>query len=173
MSARGWLLWAVAGVIAVCSPALVRGPARLVYNASPSLALGWYMIEAPGRTGAPRVGSIVLVRPPSDATLLAAQRGYLPATVPMLKRVAAAAPQFVCADAQRLRIDRSQEIRVRERDGQDRPLPVWRQCRHLVAGEIFLLGDALSKSFDSRYFGPVDASLVLGEARALWTWSPR
>ena len=170
MRARGWLLWASVGVIALCSTPLRHGPARLVYNATPSVAPGWYLIEAPERAAAPRVGAVVLVRLPSEAARLAAQRGYLPATLPVLKRVAAAAPQLVCTDAHGLHIDGVRKTSVRERDGQGRVLPAWRQCRPLMAGEIFLLGDAHATSFDSRYFGPVDASLVLGEARPLWTW---
>jgi type IV secretory pathway protease TraF len=42
------------------------------------------------------VGSIVLVPLPPDAAALAAQRGYLPTRVPLLKRVGAVAPQQVC-----------------------------------------------------------------------------
>jgi hypothetical protein len=42
------------------------------------------------------VGSIVLTTLPPDAAALAAQRGYLPARVPLLKRVGAVAPQEVC-----------------------------------------------------------------------------
>src|SRR3546814_4072303 len=47
------------------------------------------------------VGSIVLTRLPADAGVLAAQRGYLPAHVPLLKRVGAVAPQHVCIVAGR------------------------------------------------------------------------
>jgi type IV secretory pathway protease TraF len=42
------------------------------------------------------VDSIVLTTLPPDAAALAAQRGYLPARVPLLKRVGAVAPQEVC-----------------------------------------------------------------------------
>ena len=41
-------------------------------------------------------GSIVLARLPAEPAALAAQRGYLPPHIPLLKRVGAVAPQHVC-----------------------------------------------------------------------------
>src|SRR3546814_12019139 len=51
------------------------------------------------------VGSIVLTALPPDAAVLAAQRGYLPARVPLLKRVGAVAPQEVCITGRVVGID--------------------------------------------------------------------
>ena len=45
----------------------------------------------------------------------------------------------------------------------------WAQCRQLVVDELFLLNVTNPASFDSRYFGPIDASFVVGRAVALWT----
>ena len=75
---------------------------RLIYNPSDSVAVGWYRVDPQGHgTGSlPRplsVGSIVLTTLPPDAAALAAQRGYLPARVPLLKRVGAVAPQELCS----------------------------------------------------------------------------
>ena len=175
MTRMAWLLCASVGVVALCSPLLGRFPVRLVYNATPSIALGWYAVDAAQSAPSaqtPRVGSIVLAHLPAPAALLASHRGYLPAALPILKRVAAVAPQQVCVTAQELRIDGVRVASVRERDGEGRALPVWHHCRRLAEGEIFLLGDAQFVSFDSRYFGALDAASVLGAARPLWTWSP-
>ena len=51
-----------------------------------------------------------------------------------------------------------------------RRLPVWRQCRALHVDELFLLSTTNPASFDSRYFGPVTISAVIGTAQPLWTW---
>ena len=51
------------------------------------------------------VDSIVLTRLSAEAATLAAQRGYLPAHIPLLKRVGAVAPQHVCIVAGQVRID--------------------------------------------------------------------
>jgi type IV secretory pathway protease TraF len=49
-----------------------------------------------------------------------------------------------------------------------RPLPSWQQCRRLEPGELFLLSVTNPASFDSRYFGPVSASAVIGVAHPVW-----
>jgi len=54
-------------------------------------------------------------------------------------------------------------------DGAGRRLTAWPQCRRLQTDELFLLSTTNPASFDSRYFGPVNASAVIGQARPLWT----
>ncbi|AEB58919.1 conjugative transfer signal peptidase TraF [Ectopseudomonas mendocina NK-01] len=98
---------------------------------------------------------------------LAAQRGYLPANVPLLKTVAAMAPQRVCVQGSQVRIDGVVVARRLRWDRQGRPLPNWQACRHLVGDELFLLSSN-PVSFDSRYFGPVSVDAVIGRAQPLW-----
>lgn len=114
------------------------------------------------------VGSIVLTTLPPDAAALAAQRGYLPARVPLLKRVGAVAPQEVCITGRVVRIDGVPSAAVLPADRWGRPLPSWQQCRHLEPGELFLLSVTNPASFDSRYFGPVSTSAVIGVAHPVW-----
>ena len=59
---------------------------------------------------------------------------------------------------------------ARTHDGMHRRLAVWQQCRPLARNELFLLSDTNPASLDSRYFGPITASEVLGVARPLLTW---
>lgn len=155
------------GVAALCAPAVVQLPARLVYNPSDSVPRGWYRIGSPDSL---HVGGIVLVRLPVGVTALAAQRGYLPAGVPLLKRIGAVAPQSVCVGEGAVRIDGVLAAAVLAQDGAHRRLQPWAQCRTLAVGELFLLSNVYPASFDSRYFGPVDASAVIGRAHPLWTW---
>jgi len=159
------------GAAALCVPAAVTMPVAIVYNASDSVPRGWYRIGRIADADSLRVGSIVLARLPADAALLAAQRGYLPSSVPILKRIGAVAPQSVCVWDRIVAIDGAMLATARERDGLHRPLPVWSQCRPLVGDELFLLSNTNPASFDSRYFGPIAASDVLGVAWPLWTWS--
>ena len=114
------------------------------------------------------MGSIVLTTLPPDAAALAAQRGYLPARVPLLKRVGAVAPQEVCITGRVVRIDSVPSAAVLPADRWRRPLPSWQQCRRLEPGELFLLSVTNPASFDSRYFGPVSASAVIGVAHPVW-----
>jgi type IV secretory pathway protease TraF len=50
-------------------------------------------------------------------------------------------------------------------------MSAWQQCRRLSDGELFLLSTTNPASFDSRYFGPIAASAVIGAAHPLWTWN--
>jgi len=74
----------------------------LVYNASNSVPAGWYRIA---HARLPAAGDLVLVRLPPEVSPLAAQRGYLPSTVSLLKTVAAIAPQHVCIQRRQVLID--------------------------------------------------------------------
>ena len=168
MNRLALLLCAALGVSAVVAPLAFDLPrARIVYNPSDSVPRGWYRIGPPDSL---HVGDIVLTRLPADAAALAAQRGYLPASVPLLKRIGAISPQWVCIRDSIVRIDGLALAAALMADARGRPLPVWDQCRTLNDGELFLLSATNSASFDSRYFGPVSAATVIGSAQPLWPW---
>lgn len=155
------------GLAALLMPLAVPHRAQIVYNPSDSVPRGLYRIVP---ADSPQVGSIVLARLPAPAAALAAQRGYLPAGIPLLKRIGAVPPQRVCVDGTSVRIDDVAVAIVMGADGLGRPLSDWQQCRRLAHGELFLLSNTNPASFDSRYFGPIRASNVIGSAQPLWTW---
>ena len=157
--------FAAVGLAALAWAALLP---RLIYNPSDSVPVGWYRVQPIDHRAAslPRrleVGSIVLTRLPADAAALAAQRGYLPAHVPA-QAWGAVAPQHVCIVARQVRIDGVPTAAALPADRLGRPLPSWQHCRPLAEGELFLLSVTNPASFDSRYFGPVSASAVIGVA---------
>ena len=153
------------GLAALAWAAFVQPLPRLVYNPSDSVPIGWYRI---GSSDALHVGAIVLTTLPPDLAALAAQRRYLTARVPLLKRVGAVAPQHVCVFDALVWIDGVPVAAVLPADRLGRPLPSWPHCRRLEAGELFLLSSTNPVSFDSRYFGPVRAAAVIGVAHPLW-----
>ena len=161
------------GLAALAWASFVHPLPRLTYNPSDSVAVGWYRVDPlDRRTSSPprplSVGSIVLVPLPVEAAALAAQRGYLPTRIPLLKRVGAVAPQEVCVIGGSVRIDGVPSAAVLSADRWGRPLPSWSQCRRLRPGELFLLSVTNPASFDSRYFGPVSVAAVIGVARPVW-----
>jgi len=163
----------IGGFAALAWASFVSPLPRLTYNPSDSVAIGWYRIEPfdPHTALLSRplsVDSIVLVPLPAAAATLAAQRGYLPTRIPLLKRVGAVAPQEVCIVGRSVRIDGVPAAAALPADRMGRPLPSWQQCRRLEPGELFLLSVTNPASFDSRYFGPVRASAVLGLAHPVW-----
>lgn len=161
------------GLAALVWAAFVSPLPRLIYNPTDSVAVGWYRVEVldHGAASLPRslsVDSFVLVPLPAEASTLAVQRGYLPLHVPLLKRVGAVSPQQVCITDGVVRIDGVPVATVLTADRMGRLLSSWQHCRRLEPGELFLLSTTNPASFDSRYFGPIAASNVIGVAHPVW-----
>ena len=137
---------------------------RLLWNTSASAPIGLYRIlpEAPLE-----VGDMVAARAPEGARKLAAVRGYLPSSVPLVKRIAALERSRVCASGAKIMIDGRTVVHRQKRDRMGRAMPWWTGCRRLQPGQLLLLNRAAA-SFDSRYFGPVERTAILGKAVLLW-----
>lgn len=138
----------------------------LFYNGSDSAPRGWYWRQP---VTVLQVNDYVLMRLPSDAAQLAAERAYLPLHVPLLKRIAALPPQVICAQGARVQVLSGETALRLSHDAHGRSLPSWKGCMALRPGELFLLSEYGPASFDSRYLGPLPAQAVLGLALPLWT----
>jgi len=158
----------VFGVSAMLGAAWFKPAIQLVFNPTDSAPRGWYLITPAARF---RVGDYVVAQMPNEAALLAAARGYLPLTVPLLKHVGAAAGVRVCACKGAVYVDGVPVAQALDVDSNGRTLTGWQQCRVLASDELFLLNPGNKASFDSRYFGPVKTGYVRGRATPLWTWS--
>jgi conjugative transfer signal peptidase TraF len=159
------LIGAVIGACAlVVGPAVVEPAPRLLFNTTASAPVGFYRIDRVP----PRVGDWVVVRPPAKLAAWMAGRGYAPAGVPLLKRLAAVEGQAVCGREGRVLIDGRLVALARERDRWGRVLRPFVGCRRLVAGEVFLLNANAPDSLDGRYFGPLPRQVIVGRAVPLW-----
>ena len=170
----GRLLWhrrlKLFGLIAiaaapVAATAFWKAPTLLVWNASASAPLGLYRVEphAPVRRG-----DMVVAWLPQGARLLAASRHYLPANVPLVKRITAVEGDRVCARNNRILINGRLVATRRARDPSGRAMPWWSGCARLGRGDLFLLSPAGPLAFDGRYFGVTRAPDLVGKARLLW-----
>lgn len=139
----------------------------LLWNATASAPLGFYRLTP---AGAPQVGDWVASRPPAPLAGWLAAGGYLPAHVPLLKRVAAVEGQRICRRGGRILIDGRLAARALARDRHGVALPSWCGCRVLAEHSVLLL-NAPADSLDGRYFGQTDTAEILGRAEPLWTWS--
>ena len=137
---------------------------RLLWNVSASAPVGLWRVVSDAPVGR---GDMVVVRLAEPWRSLAARRHYLPANVPLLKRVAAAPGDRVCAFEAWVFVEGRLAAVRRRFDGLGRPVPWWRGCVTLDDGALLLLMDDPA-SFDGRYFGPTAARAIVGKAEPLW-----
>ncbi|RVL88179.1 conjugative transfer signal peptidase TraF [Sinorhizobium meliloti] len=145
-------------------------------NLTPSEPLGLWRIVKLDR--AAEVGDLVFICPPRTAAMQEARhRGYLRSglcpggVAPLIKTVIAVAGQRVEVAAN-VRVDGRDVARSKlaDRDGEGRPLTPF-GGGIVPAGSLFL-HSAFAGSYDSRYFGPVPASGILGLAQEVLTYAP-
>ena len=143
-------------------------------NLSGSMPVGLYLIarEPPVR------GSIVLACLRMDVAQLAMARGYVPrggscpgGAMPVGKPVLAVAGDTVAVLVEGLQLNGApvpnSGALLADRNG--RPLPKLPIGRHVVRdGEFWLVSNYSPFSFDSRYFGPMNAAEVRAHLRPLW-----
>lgn len=163
---RAPLVCTVISVFSLAVASFVTLPKKLIYNASASAPIGFYWLDhRPIERG-----NYVFVRVPERARKLVEERAYLPADVPLIKRVAGIDGDVICRCGLTVSINANAVAMAEKADGLGRPLPDWQACRVLSETQVFLLQDH-PRSFDGRYFGPVDRRLVIGRAtklRSLW-----
>jgi conjugative transfer signal peptidase TraF len=141
-------------------------PPRYIWNASNSVPIGLYRLQPVKRLS---VTELVAVQPPDLLAAFLDLNGYLPIGVPMLKRVLALPGQTVCRNGLAIAVDGIEVGPAHERDGRGRPLPSWQGCRVIADGDVFVMNWQSADSLDSRYFGPLPASAVIGRAVPVWT----
>ncbi len=145
--------------------ALTRPAPLIIYNGSASAPLGFYQVlpAVPIRRG-----ELVLVKTPEAVRILAAERRYLPLGVNLVKRIVALHGDRICTLHNVISVDGNAMARQLKTDSRGRPLPCWHGCRILGPDEVFLLMKDMPDSFDSRYFGPVPVSSIIGKLTPLW-----
>lgn len=165
MTRFGYVMVAYFATMATIVTAFIHPSPRLIWNASASVPVGLYWMRP---VSSPKVGDLVAVLPPRALAGFLAERHYLPRGVPMLKHVAGVSGQLVCRNAYRITVDGKHLGDARDRDHLGRELPVWKGCRALARGDIFLMNPDVPDSFDGRYFGPLPATTITGRLTPLW-----
>jgi conjugative transfer signal peptidase TraF len=170
MTRQSITLTAVAGIAALMPLSSFTPAPILVWNVSESVPIGLYYVQP---AGALFVTTLVLAMPPEPLASSLAQAGYLPRGVPLLKRILAVPGQSVCRHKLMVSVEGVDVGIARERDRRGRSLPTWQGCRTIVDGEVFLMNWDEPASLDSRYFGPIPTSAIIGRADPLWTFGER
>jgi conjugative transfer signal peptidase TraF len=157
----------------------LAGLTGLRLNETPSVPTGLWRVLA--LDGSVKRGQIVSICPPPAPVFAEAHtRGYLAkgrcpgGLQPMLKPVAAIGGDVVQKTPQGVTVNGAlvPHSLALAADSQGRPLPVFGPGPAVIGrNEIFLLSGMNERSFDSRYFGPLPASMVEGIAIPVWTAS--
>ncbi len=131
----------------------------LIWNASESVPIGWYFVSK----RRPKTGEIAVIRPAEWVQIYASNRGYLPQEVLLLKPIFATQSSITCRFGSYVFVDGKHVATAKIIDQKHRPLPVWKGCKALKPSQFLVLGGHRN-SFDSRYFGPIEQSQVIGTA---------
>ena len=161
------------GVLAAATAAVgLAHSVGLRLNLTPSLPRGVYLL----RSGVPVKGDLVAACLPHEAASLGRERGYLgpghcPAgAAPVLKFAATIAGDVVAVGADIKVNGKHLQPAPPLEDRAGRPLEIFPAGHYeLAAGELWLYSPS-TRSWDSRFFGPVQAENVLGVVRPICTW---
>ncbi len=159
--------WAVAAAgvgTAVFATLLAPPGPLLIWNVSQSAAVGLYAV---GSARPLSRGDLVAARLEPRWRILGSARHYIPANVPLIKRVAAVEADRVCTVGADIAVNGLRAARRLDFDGAGRPMPHWSGCVVLRRGEYLLLMPGPA-SFDGRYFGPTAESDIVGKVHLLW-----
>jgi conjugative transfer signal peptidase TraF len=167
LRARWRRLVPLVGGIAVLVAGKLALSGHLLLNVTPSIPLGVYWIS-PGVQ--PRRGDLVTFPIPASVRDLVYEREYAPRTIRLFaKPVVAIAGDHVCVSNHVLVVNGHVISNILDVDREGNPMPRYLGCGVLREGEIFLATQH-DHSFDSRYFGPVESSVVRGTLSALLTF---
>ena len=160
----GW----IAAIVVVAVLSTIVSPRRLllVWNVTPSTPIGFYIVTQ----AMPERGDLVVTRLPPGMEALAVSRSMLSANTPVLKPIAALAGDLVCRFGSTVTINGRFAAMARQLDRHGRTLPIWRGCRRLSVSQVFILAGH-PDSFDSRYYGPLDAHRARGVAHPLFIFA--
>lgn len=135
------------------------------WNYTPSMPEGLYVRAI---IDTPAVGKIIAFPAPTSVVEYTRRRGRTEALPLLAKSLAAGPGDHVCV-TDHLTINDQRIAPVLENGPDGVPLPRWRECRQLGSGEWFAYADRIPNSLDSRYYGPVHQSEIVGVFRPLWT----
>ena len=166
MRRRRWL-----GASAVIALALALITIRsldaplFLYPSSASLPVGLYVRSFE----VVRLGSIVAFLAPAVARHYQERDGRrVPLDHLFIKPVAAGPGDQVCNDPENgLVINDVWIAPIATSNSQGNPLPIWHSCRRLREKELFMFSDTVANSFDSRYYGSVQAHQIIATYRRI------
>ena len=141
----------------------------IVINPTVSEPVGFYHIVF-HRVPDYHRGMTVVFPVPGPFQSLVYGRGWLKAGVPLMKDIGALAGDQVCVREDHFEVNGRNLGPVSTVDRTGASLPRLRGCFRIAGGYFFPMSRYSERSFDGRYIGAQPLSVIIGEARALWTF---
>lgn len=166
------LLFYVGVVIALLSVSSIfmrPSMAHFWINTTPSEPMGIYRL-APLSGHLQTTNSLYLITPPASLSTYMDQRGWVGAGRPLIKGIGAIAGDMVCVSQDGIYINGRFRGPVASVDSQRRALPRLRGCFALHPGYFLPFSSYARKSFDGRYFGPLQTDTIRGRLVPIWTF---
>jgi conjugative transfer signal peptidase TraF len=142
---------------------------RLIINKTDSLPHGVYLVRARQKLD---YNDLVCFSIPENVRSLISERRWMPdyenLQAFLIKTIAALPGDAVCFKDHTITLRGTHTLDVLKQDSSGRPLPCFKYCGTLPVGKYFVAQVEDRKSFDSRYFGPIDESRIMGVAEPLW-----
>lgn len=156
--------------IAAGALALRQDAPWVLRNVSPSSPLGLYLYDG----GKPGIGDYLAFHPHGPGFERVTEQTGLPMPdMPLLKSIIAGPGDRVCyqPDTDMFQVNQDPPFGIQDRVYQGNEIPLWKGCRNLLTGdrsEYFVHSGRIPNSLDSRFYGPVQASTIVGVYKPLW-----
>jgi len=139
----------------------------ILRNVSPSSPLGLYFYSGDD----PKIGDYLAFHSRGrNFERITEETGLPMPAAPVLKLIIAGPGDHVCYSHERdvFRVNDESPIGIQKRTFRGRGLPIWQGCRILTGSEYFVHANRIPNSLDSRFYGPVHASTIVGTYEPFW-----
>lgn len=143
------------------------GKKYLVYNHTDSIPKGFYYLNNDIDIESVKNGDLIVFDVPDQVKEMVIYRRWLNVNDTLTKPVSAKAGDFVCTNNRTVIVNNISYGPIEEYDSNGREMPWFKYCGTVKKGEVFVFIDN-SKSFDSRYYGPIPAAELTAKATPLW-----
>ena len=167
-----WRLWLITfGLLFMlgCGAYQIRAQGYwLTYQVTSSMPKGWYWVSPP-RYPLHR-GQIVVFKPPQGTSQFLRSHHWLPQKGIMMKYVIGIPGDWACNNGGQIKVNDQKLGRVWQHvPKKSINLPVYQFCGQIHKRHYLLMNPAATRSYDGRYFGPINKHAVKGIAHPLWT----
>lgn len=150
----------------------------LRYNFTESLPKGFYLLKREFSLLENKRSIVYFCPPDSEVFQQALERGYLMRGVcpggfaPLIKQLVAVPGDVIAVQREGVSVNgiRLENSESQLTDRQGRQMTKAESVR-LGADQVWVMSTYNPRSFDSRYFGPIDVSLIQGHVEPLLTWN--